>query len=130
MASLAIDSFGNLFIKDIFVRAGDGGLPQRGIGVMAGHALEDDRTAEVLLSWVVVAWAHLPISTHFAVPAHGEFNQFSFTCAVQVRMCVIARSNHIVDLHLFVVRLFPLKADLMALLIQLAIPFDHRVVAV
>jgi hypothetical protein len=50
MASLAIDPFGNLFIKDIFVGAGDGSRPQRGVCVMAGHAFKDNRTAEVLLT--------------------------------------------------------------------------------
>jgi hypothetical protein len=130
MASLAIDSLRNLFIKDVFVRAGDGGLPQKRICVMAGHTFKADRTAEVLLIWIVVAWAHLPIAAHFAVPTPREFNELAFIRSMQVRSRVVTRSNHIVDLHLFQVCIFPLKADLMALLIELAIPFDNLVIPI
>jgi hypothetical protein len=97
---------------------------------MAGHAFKDDRTAEVLLIWIVVAWAHLPIPTHFAVPTHREFNELAFIRSMQVRSRVVTRSNHIVDLHLFQVCIFPLKADLVALLIELAIPFDNLVIPI
>src|SRR5260370_39085103 len=109
MASLAIDTLRNLFIKDVLVRAGNGSPPQRRIRVMAGHAFKDDRTAEVLLIWIVVAWAHLPISTHFAVPTHREFNELTFIRSMQVRSRVVTRSNHIVDLHLFLDCIFPPK---------------------
>ena len=97
---------------------------------MAGHAFKDDRTAEVLLTWIVVAWAHLPISTHFAVPTHRKFNELAFIRSMQVRSRVVTRSNHIVDLHLFQVCIFALKADLVALLIELAIPFDNLVIPI
>ena len=97
---------------------------------MAGHAFKDDRTAEVLLTWIVVAWAHLPISTHFAVPTHREFNELAFIGSMQVCPRVVTRSNHIVDLHLFQVCIGPLKADLVALLIKLAFPFDNLVIPI
>jgi hypothetical protein len=75
MTPLAVDSFGNRISKGFLILGGQALSPQRWIGVVAEHALEDDGTAEVLLAGTVITWTHSPIPAQFSVPTHREFNE-------------------------------------------------------
>src|SRR5207247_5659734 len=93
------------------------------ISRMAEHALVRSQAPGKGMQGIVTR-AHTPITAFLGVPAEWKLSQTSARRAVQIRSRVAARAQHVVDLHLFDVRLFPAETDLPAALIVTAATLD------
>ena len=100
------------------------------IAVVARHASRVDDAAEVEVRGLIVAGAHRPIPATLGVPAHRKLNEAAVGGAMKERPRVIPGSDDIVRLELEHIGFFPAEAGLMASLIELSAPLNHRVVPV
>ncbi len=72
--------------------------------------------------------AHRPVSTPFRIPTQRKLDQCSPICAMQVGPRVIARTHHVVDLHVFDVGVGSVEAGLPAPLVVGSVTNRHRIV--
>ena len=124
VTALAIDAFGYHRRESAFL-----GRRRVGVGIVAEHAIERDRTAEILLVRPVVAGAHRPVPAVFAVPADGHFDEMAARRAMQIAAGVVAGADHVIDPGLYGVRLLPVESRLVPALEPFAVALDHGVVA-
>ncbi len=100
------------------------------VAVVARHASRVDDASEVEMRRAVVPRAHRPITAALGVPADRQLNQAAVRGAMQERPRVIPGSDDVVRLELEHIGFFPAEAGLMASLIDLSVPLNHRVVPV
>ena len=73
---------------------------------------------------------HAPISTSFRIPTQRKFDQRSSGVTVEVGPRVVAGTHHVVNFHLFDVRLTSVGADLPPSLVIGLVAKNHREVRV
>src|SRR4051794_17888028 len=67
---------------------------------MAEEALRANLAPEVDVVCALVPWGHFPVTTSLRVPRHGHRKQLAERCAMHVTACVIAGTQHEVQLLL------------------------------
>ena len=129
MASLAVDAQRKLLRKPGFAPVAIGPGGQRGIGVVAEHAVVVDRAAEIGVPRLVVTRTHSPAAL-LGIPGDGKLGQLAGRGKVQIAAGVITGSNDIADLDLQNVSRPAAVVHLIAELIKAALTFRHAIVAV
>ena len=102
----------------------------RGIRVVAEHAIVRDGAAEAVVIRTVVARVHRPVAALLGVPGQRQFDQRIAGGSMQVRARVIAGAHDVVDLLLHHVDLLAAGIELVAALIIFPVALKHREVAV
>src|SRR5689334_5555962 len=121
MAALAIDAFGQIRWKDRRWVSRVCPRFDRGIPIVAGHALVWDRTTEVVLVGAVITRAHGPVPTLFRVPTDRELFELAVRGTAQKRSCMVARTNDIVNGLFYNAGFFTIPSDLVSTLPPLCV---------